>query len=120
MFPMMERDGEQYVLRPMSCPHHMLVYKTEMRSYKDLPIKYSETVTQHRYEASGGLTGLERVRAMTLTDSHMFVRPDQINESVKDAYKLIVEVIDKLGLKIEYVELALRGPSGKYHKDDQL
>ncbi len=116
----MERDGEEYVLRPMSCPHHMLVYKTELRSYKDLPIKYSETVVQHRYEASGGLTGLERVRGMTLTDSHMFVRPDQINATVKEAYTLIEEVINKLGLKIEYVELALRGPAGKYHNDQKL
>lgn len=120
MFPVMERDGERYVLRPMSCPHHMLVFKSDLRSYKDLPIKYSETVIQHRYEASGGLTGLERVRGMTLTDSHMFVRPDQIKDTIKEAYQLITEVINKLGLKIAYVELALRGPAGKYHKDDAL
>ena len=121
MFPLMERDGEEFVLRPMSCPHHMLVYKSDLRSYRDLPIRYAEIVTQHRYEASGSLTGLERVRAMTLTDAHLFVRPDQIKQEVKDAYNLIYRVIDDLGLEIEYVELALRDDKkGKFHDDDKL
>ncbi|XMB66813.1 threonine--tRNA ligase [Mycoplasmatota bacterium zrk1] len=121
MFPSMERDGEEFVLRPMSCPHHMLVYKTDLRSYRDLPIRYAEVVTQHRYEASGALTGLERVRAMTLTDAHLFVRPDQIKDEVKAAYNLIYQAIDDLGLEIEYVELALRdSKKGKFHDDDKL
>ncbi|XMB85658.1 threonine--tRNA ligase [Mycoplasmatota bacterium WC44] len=121
MFPLMERDGEEFVLRPMSCPHHMLVYKTDLRSYRDLPIRYAEIVTQHRYEASGSLTGLERVRAMTLTDAHLFVRPDQIKDEVKAAYNLIYKAIDDLGLEIDYVELALRDDKkGKFHDDDEL
>ncbi len=121
MFPVMERDGETFVLRPMSCPHHMLVYKSDLRSYRDLPIRYAEIVTQHRYEASGGLTGLERVRAMTLTDAHLFVRQDQIKKEVLDAYNLILQAIADLGLEIEYVELALRDKDkGKFHDNDKL
>ncbi len=121
MFPVMERDGETFVLRPMSCPHHMLVYKTDLRSYRDLPIRYAEIVTQHRYEASGGLTGLERVRAMTLTDAHIFARHDQIKKEVLDAYNLILQAIADLGLEIEYVELALRDKDkGKFHDNDKL
>jgi len=121
MFPVMERDGETFVLRPMSCPHHMLVYKSDLRSYRDLPIRYAEIVTQHRYEASGSLSGLERVRAMTLTDAHLFVREDQIKEEVLAAYNLILEAIEDLNLEIEYVELALRDKKkGKFHDNDQL
>ena len=121
MFPVMERDGETFVLRPMSCPHHMLVFKSDLRSYRDLPIRYAEIVTQHRYEASGSLTGLERVRAMTLTDAHLFVRQDQIKEEVLDAYNLILQAIKDLDLEIDYVELALRDKNkGKFHDNDQL
>jgi len=121
MFPLMERDGEEWVLRPMSCPHHMLIFKSDLRSYRDLPIRYAEIVTQHRYEASGALSGLERVRAMTLTDAHLFVRQDQIKEEVLDAYNLILTAIADLDLKIEYVELALRDKSkDKFHENDEL
>ncbi len=121
MFPVMERDGETFILRPMSCPHHMLVYKSDLRSYRDLPIRYAEIVTQHRYEASGALSGLERVRAMTLTDAHLFVRKDQIKQEVKDAYYLILEAINDLGLEIDYVELALRDDKkGKFHDNIEL
>jgi threonyl-tRNA synthetase len=121
MFPVMERDGEVFVLRPMSCPHHMLVYKSQLRSYRELPIRYAEFVTQHRYEASGSLSGLERVRAMTLTDAHLFVREDQIKEEVLAAYHLIQKAIDDLGLEVEYVELALRDENkDKFHDDDKL
>ncbi|MBN2605405.1 MAG: threonine--tRNA ligase [Bacilli bacterium] len=121
MFPAMERDGEVFVLRPMSCPHHMLVFKSDLRSYRDLPIRYAELVTQHRYEASGALSGLERVRAMTLTDAHLFVREDQIKKEVLDAYNLILQAIKDLNLEIEYVELALRDKEkGKFHDNDQL
>jgi threonyl-tRNA synthetase len=121
MFPVMERDNEVFVLRPMSCPHHMLVYKSELRSYRDLPIRYAEIVTQHRYEASGALSGLERVRAMTLTDAHLFVREDQIKEEVLAAYRLIQRAIDDLGLEVEYVELALRDEEkGKFHDNATL
>ncbi len=121
MFPVMHRDGEDFVLRPMSCPHHALVYQSELRSYRDLPIRYAEIVTQHRYEASGALTGLERVRAMTLTDAHLFVREDQIKEEVLAAYNLILTAIQDLGLEIDYVELALRDhDKGKFHDNDAL
>ncbi len=121
MFPVMERDGEEMILRPMSCPHHMLVYKSDMRSYRDLPLRYAEIVTQHRHEASGALTGLERVRAMTLTDAHLFVREDQIKQEVKAAYELILKAIDDLGLEIEYVELALRNDEkAKFHDNQEL
>jgi threonyl-tRNA synthetase len=121
MFPTMDRDDETFVLRPMSCPHHMLVYKSELRSYRDLPIRYAEIVTQHRYEASGSLSGLERVRAMTLTDSHIFVRKDQIKEEVLNAYNLILQAINDLDLEIDYVELALRDENkGKFHPNNEL
>jgi threonyl-tRNA synthetase len=121
MFPVMEREGEEMILRPMSCPHHMLVYKSDMRSYRDLPLRYAEIVTQHRYEASGALTGLERVRAMTLTDAHLFVREDQIKQEVKAAYELILKAISDLGLEIEYVELALRSDEkSKFHDNQKL
>ncbi len=122
MYPAMERNGEVNVLRPMSCPHHILAYKTELHSYRDLPIRFSETnAIMHRYEASGSLTGLERVRSLSLTDAHLFVRPDQIKDEIKAAYDLIFEAINGLGLEIDYVELALRDEEkGKYHDDDQL
>ena len=122
MFPLMEdSEGETFVLRPMSCPHHMIIYNSQLRSYRDLPIRYAEIVTQHRYEASGALSGLERVRAMTLTDSHIFARKDQIKQEVLGAYQLINKVIDDLDLTIDFVELALRDSSkDKFHDDDQL
>ncbi len=121
MFPIMERDGEEFLLRPMSCPHHMLVYKTDLRSYRDLPIRYAESVLQHRYEASGALTGLERVRAMTLTDAHIFCTPEQIKDEVKGAFNLIQKAIKVLGIEIDYIELALRDKeSDKFHDDDKL
>ncbi len=121
MFPLMNDDDETFVLRPMSCPHHMIVYNSELRSYRDLPLRYAEIVTQHRYEASGALSGLERVRAMTLTDSHIFARKDQIKSEVLNAYQLILQVIKDLDLTIDYVELALRDKTkGKFHDDDQL
>lgn len=121
MFPIMEKDGEVFVLRPMSCPHHMLLFQSELRSYRDLPIRFAEIVTQHRYEASGALTGLERVRAMTLTDAHLFVREDQIKDEVLGCYNLITQAIDDLGLKVDYIELALRSEEKeKFHPNDTL
>ncbi len=121
MFPLMKDKDETFVLRPMSCPHHMIVYNSELRSYRDLPLRYAEIVTQHRYEASGALSGLERVRAMTLTDSHIFARKDQIKTEVLNAYRLILQVIKDLDLTIDYIELALRDKTkGKFHDDDKL
>ncbi len=123
MFPVMKTlDNEELVLRPMSCPHHCLIYKSDLRSYKDLPIRYSENVIMHRWEATGGLTGLERVRGMNLTDAHLFVRPDQIKEEVAKAYNLINKAINDIGIKIDYIELALHDPFNKekYHDDEAL
>ena len=95
MFPVMKMDNEEMVLRPMNCPHHMLVYKSELRSYKDLPIKIGELANDFRYENSGAVCGLERVRQMCQNDAHLFVRPDQIKEEVGKVLKLIVEVYQK-------------------------
>ena len=95
MFPVMEMDNEALVLRPMNCPHHMLIYKSELRSYKDLPIKIAELANDFRYEDSGAVCGLERVRQMCQNDSHLFVRPDQIKEEVGKVLTLITEVYQK-------------------------
>ncbi len=92
MFPVMSMDNEDLVLRPMNCPHHMLIYKSELRSYKDLPIKIAELAHDFRWENSGAVCGLERVRQMCQNDSHLFVRPDQIKEEVGNVIKLIFDV----------------------------
>ena len=92
MFPVMKMDNEELVLRPMNCPHHMLVYKSELHSYRDLPIKIGELAHDFRYENSGAVCGLERVRQMCQNDAHLFVRPDQIKDEVGKVIKLIFEV----------------------------
>ncbi len=92
MFPIMKMDNEELVLRPMNCPHHMLIYKSELRSYRDLPIKIAELAHDFRYENSGAVCGLERVRQMCQNDSHLFVRPDQIKEEVGKVINLILDV----------------------------
>ncbi len=89
MFPPMDMgDGEMLVLRPMNCPHHMMVYKNDIHSYRELPIRIAELGMMHRYEKSGALSGLQRVREMTLNDGHTFVRPDQIKEEFKRTLEL--------------------------------
>ena len=95
MFPMMKMENEELVLRPMNCPHHMLIYKSEMRSYRDLPIKIGELAHDFRWENSGAVCGLERVRQMCQNDAHLFVRPDQIKEEVGKVINLIFEVYIK-------------------------
>lgn len=95
MFPMMKMGDEEIVLRPMNCPHHMLIYKSKMRSYRDLPIKIGELANDFRYEDSGSVCGLERVRQMCQNDAHLFVRPDQIKEEVGKVLSLIKEVYQK-------------------------
>ena len=95
MFPIMKMDTEEFVLRPMNCPHHMLIYKSELRSYRDLPIKIGELAHDFRYEDSGAVCGLERVRQMCQNDAHLFVRPDQIKEEVGKVINLIFEVYIK-------------------------
>ena len=95
MFPIMQMDNESLVLRPMNCPHHMLIYKSELHSYRDLPIKIGELAHDFRYEDSGAVCGLERVRQMCQNDAHLFVRPDQIKEEVGNVLKLIKEVYQR-------------------------
>ena len=92
MFPIMKMDNEEMVLRPMNCPHHMLIYKNELHSYKDLPIRIAEIAHDFRYENSGAVLGLERVRQMTQNDSHIFVRPDQIKDEIGNVIRLIKDV----------------------------
>ena len=122
MFPSMKVDTEEFVLRPMNCPHHMLIYGNELHSYKDLPIRIGELATDFRYEASGAVKGLERVRCMCQNDAHLFVRPDQIGEEFKKVVELILEVYKDFGLKNYKFRLSLRDPEDKekYFDDDDM
>ncbi|KJB89610.1 threonyl-tRNA synthase [Paenibacillus sp. E194] len=122
MFPTMVMDNEELVLRPMNCPHHMMVYKSDMRSYRELPIRIAELGTMHRYEMSGALTGLHRVRAMTLNDAHIFCRPDQIKEEFARVINLIRRVYDDFGIKDYRFRLSYRDPQDteKYFPDDHM
>ena len=122
MFPMMEVDEERFVLRPMNCPHHMLVYANHIHSYKELPIRIGEFATDFRYEASGAVKGLERVRCMCQNDAHLFVRPDQIADEFKKVVALILDVYKDFGLENYSFRLSLRDPEDKekYFDDDQM
>ena len=122
MFPMMKVDDEEFVLRPMNCPHHMLVYKNKMHSYRDLPIRIGEFATDFRYEASGAVKGLERVRCMCQNDAHLFVRPDQIGEEFKKVVSLILDVYKDFGIKNYKFRLSLRDKNDKekYFDDDEM
>lgn len=122
MFPPMAFDNEELVLRPMNCPHHMMVYKSEMRSYRDLPLRIAELGMMHRYEMSGALTGLHRVRAMTLNDSHIFCRMDQIKEEFARVVQLIQRVYEDFGIKEYRFRLSYRDPQDKekYWPDDEM
>ncbi|GIP11316.1 threonine--tRNA ligase [Paenibacillus sp. FSL R5-0527] len=122
MFPKMVLDTEEFVLRPMNCPHHMMVYKSEMHSYRDLPIRIAELGLMHRYEMSGALTGLHRVRAMTLNDSHIFCRPDQIKDEFARVIHLIQQVYEDFGIKEYRFRLSYRDPADteKYFPDDEM
>ncbi len=122
MFPKMEMDNEELVLRPMNCPHHMMVYKNEIHSYRKLPIRIAELGLMHRYEMSGALSGLQRVRGMTLNDAHIFVRPDQIKEEFIRVVNLILEVYKDFGLNDYSFRLSYRDPEDKekYFDDDAM
>jgi len=122
MFPVMKVDDEEFVLRPMNCPHHMLVYKNKMHSYRDLPIRIGEFATDFRYEASGAVKGLERVRCMCQNDAHLFVRPDQIGEEFKKVVSLILDVYNDFGIKNYKFRLSLRDKEDKekYFDDDEM
>lgn len=122
MFPSMKVDEEEFVLRPMNCPHHMLVYKNKLHSYKELPIRIGEFATDFRYEASGAVKGLERVRCMCQNDAHLFVTPEQIGEEFKKVVNLILDVYKDFGIKDYKFRLSLRDPEDKekYFDDDEM
>lgn len=122
MFPVMEREDEAWVLRPMTCPHACLMYKHKLRSYRDLPLRYAELGWMHRYEKSGALSGLERVRGMVLTDAHTLIRPDQIEGEIANILKLMDHVFSTLKVKPSYYRLSLRDPNDKekYFDDDAM
>ena len=122
MFPSMKVDDEEFVLRPMNCPHHMLVYGNTLHSYRDLPIRIGEFATDFRYEASGAVKGLERVRCMCQNDAHLFVRPDQIGDEFKKVVSLILDVYKDFGIKNYKFRLSLRDPKDteKYFVDDEM
>lgn len=122
MFPVMERDDEAYVLRPMNCPHHMVIYKSFMHSYRDLPLRLAEIANDFRFEASGTLCGIERTRAFTQNDSHIFCRPDQIESEIASVIQLILDVYRDFGLKEYSFRLSLRDKANaeKYFANDEL
>ena len=122
MFPVMKMDNEELVLRPMNCPHHMMIFKNGIHSYRNLPMRIAELGTMHRYEMSGALTGLQRVRGMTLNDAHIFVRPDQIKDEFKRVVQLIIDVYKDFDLNDYSFRVSYRDPEDKekYYDDDDM
>ena len=122
MFPIMQVEDEEYVLRPMNCPHHMVMYSNDLHSYRDLPLRIAEIARDCRYETSGSLKGLERVRTFCQNDSHIFCTPEQIEEEFKGVVDLILEVYNEMGITDYRFELSMRDPEDKvkYHQDDEM
>jgi len=122
MFPVMSMDNEDLVLRPMNCPHHMMIFKNGIHSYRNLPLRLAELGTMHRYEMSGALSGLQRVRGMTLNDAHLFVRPDQIKEEFKRVVELIIGVYEDFNIEDYTFRVSYRDPEDKekYFDDDAM
>ncbi len=122
MFPKMEVEGEEFVLRPMNCPHHMMIYANAIHSYRDLPIRIGEIARDCRFEASGALKGIERTRAFCQNDAHLFVTPEQIESEFTSVVNLILEAYKDLNITKYYFELSLRDPEDKvkYHQDDAM
>ena len=122
MFPIMEVEGEEFVLRPMNCPHHMVIYGNDIHSYRELPIRIAEIARDCRYETSGSLKGVERVRTFCQNDSHIFCTPEQIEDEFKGVVDLILEVYKEMGIKEYRFELSLRDPEDKvkYYDDDEM
>jgi threonyl-tRNA synthetase len=115
MFPIMKGEQESseddaYILKPMNCPHHIILYKSQMHSYRELPVRYAEFATLYRYEKAGTLTGLARVRSLTQDDAHVFMRPDQVQDEFNNAINLTLEVFNTYGLTDYWVRLSLRDP----------
>jgi len=121
MYPPIEVDHEQLVLKPMNCPHHIMIYKQDQHSYRDLPVRIAELGRMYRYERSGTLTGLHRVRSMTLNDAHIFCRPDQIKEEFAGVVHLIHEVYRDLKITDFKNILSLHDPADKanYYPDER-
>ncbi|MFC3197504.1 threonine--tRNA ligase [Parapedobacter deserti] len=107
------QEGEEFLLKPMNCPHHCEIYKTKPRSYKDLPIRYAEFGTVYRYEQSGELHGLTRVRGFTQDDAHLFCRPDQVKDEFKKVIDLVLYVFGALGFEDYTAQISLRDPENK-------
>ena len=122
MFPPMDLETEQLVLRPMNCPHHILVYESKKHSYRDLPVRIAELGTMYRYERSGVLSGLSRVRCMTLNDAHIFCTPEQIKEEFAGVMRLVEEAYRDLGITQYSYRLSLRDKinTGKYVANDEM
>ena len=122
MFPIMEVEDEEYVLRPMNCPHHMVMYANDIHSYRDLPLRIAEIARDCRYETSGSLKGIERVRTFCQNDSHIFCTPEQIESEFKDVVDLILECYKDLGITDFKFDLALRDPEDKvkFYPDDEM
>jgi threonyl-tRNA synthetase len=122
MFPPMDLENEQMVLRPMNCPHHILVFETKKHSYRDLPVRIAELGTMYRYERSGVLSGLSRVRCMTLNDAHIFCTPDQIKEEFTSVMKLVERAYLDLGITQYRYQLSLRDKANKekYVDNDEM
>ena len=122
IFPPMKVGNEELVLRPMNCPHHMMIYKNERHSYRELPIRIAELGMMHRYEASGAVSGLQRVRGMVLNDAHVFVRPDQIKDEFIRVVELIQEVYKDFGINDYKFRLSYRDSEDKekYFDDDDM
>ncbi len=122
MFPVMKMENEELVLRPMNCPHHMLIYKNKLHSYRDLPIRIGELAHDFRYESSGSVCGLERVREMCQNDAHIFVTPEQIKEVFGEVVKLILSVYEDFGFDNYTFRLSLRDKNDKekYFDDDEM
>ncbi|MBL8165600.1 MAG: threonine--tRNA ligase, partial [Anaerolineae bacterium] len=114
-------DEEEFLLKPMNCPHHIMIYKSELRSYRDLPLRLAEFGTVYRYEQSGELNGLTRVRGFTVDDAHLFVAPNQLLEEFKKVVSLIQNIFNSLGLTDFRARVGTRDPeSDKYVGDDAL
>jgi len=122
MFPIMQVEDEEYVLRPMNCPHHMVLYSNDLHSYRNLPLRIAEVARDCRYESSGALKGIERVRTFCQNDSHIFCTPEQIESEFKGVVDLILEVYKELHITDYKFELSLRDPEDKvkYHQDDEM
>lgn len=121
MYPIMKMDNEEMVLRPMNCPHHMLMFKHKLRSYRDLPLRIGELGQDFRFEASGALSGLERVRGMCQNDAHIFIRKDGIKDMINEVVELILDVYKDFGFNDYRFRLSLRdSDKEKYYPDDDM